>query len=57
MEQYFHYQLNTATLKSRMQKKPSTKKRRSKKTRCFKRGFRGVACVTINLKFAWMEEG
>ncbi len=57
MEQYFHYQLNTATLKSRMQKKPSAKKHRSKKTRCFKRGFRGVACVTIEFKFCLIEEG
>ncbi len=37
MEQYFYYQLNTATLKSRLQKKLLTKKRPFKKTRCFER--------------------
>lgn len=35
MEQYFYYQLNTATLKSRPQKRPSAKKRQPKKTHCF----------------------
>lgn len=35
MEQYFYYQLNTATLKSMLQKKSSATKRQPKKTRCF----------------------
>ncbi|GAA7507734.1 hypothetical protein ckin8_05880 [Helicobacter pylori] len=35
MEQYFYYQINTAALKSRLQKKPSAKKRLFKKTRYF----------------------
>ncbi len=35
MEQYFYYQLNTAVLKSRLQKKSSAKKRPFKKTRYF----------------------
>ncbi|EMG91609.1 hypothetical protein HMPREF1403_00358 [Helicobacter pylori GAM201Ai] len=39
MEQYFYYQLNTAALKSKLQKKLLTKKRLFKKTRYFKRGF------------------
>nr|WP_181224741.1 hypothetical protein [Helicobacter pylori] len=37
MEQYFYYQLNTATLKSKPQKKSSAKKRPFKKTRYFER--------------------
>lgn len=37
MEQYFYYQLNTATLKSKPQKKPSAKKHPFKKTRYFER--------------------
>ncbi len=37
MDQYFYYQLNTATLKYRPQKKLSAKKRPFKKTRYFER--------------------
>lgn len=37
MDQYFYYQLNTATLKYKPQKKPSAKKRQPKKTRYFER--------------------
>ncbi|GAA9267755.1 hypothetical protein TH0156_11410 [Helicobacter pylori] len=37
MEQYFYYQLNTATLKSRPQKRLSAKKHLFKKTRYFER--------------------
>ncbi len=37
MDQYFYYQLNTATLKSRLQKKLLIKKRLFKKTRYFER--------------------
>ncbi|GAA8418483.1 hypothetical protein Hpkin71_08930 [Helicobacter pylori] len=35
MEQYFYYQINTAVLKSRLQKQSSAKKRPFKKTRYF----------------------
>lgn len=37
MEQYFYYQLNTAALKYRLQKKSSAKKHPFKKTRYFER--------------------
>ncbi len=37
MDQYFYYQLNTAALKYRPQKKSSAKKRPFKKTRYFER--------------------
>ncbi|GAA7862141.1 hypothetical protein BB448_02415 [Helicobacter pylori] len=40
MDQYFYYQLNTATLKSKLQKKLSAKKHPFKKTRYFERGFK-----------------
>ncbi len=37
MDQYFYYQLNTAALKYKLQKKSSAKKHPFKKTRCFER--------------------
>lgn len=37
MDQYFYYQLNTAALKSKPQKKSSAKKHPFKKTRYFER--------------------
>ncbi len=37
MDQYFYYQLNTAALKYKPQKKPSAKRCQPKKTRYFER--------------------
>ncbi|EJB90876.1 hypothetical protein HPHPH21_1547 [Helicobacter pylori Hp H-21] len=57
MEQYFYYQLNTAALKSKLQKKPSAKKRPSKKTRYFKRGFKRARLCYNKFKIRLIEEG
>lgn len=57
MEQYFYYQLNTAALKSRLQKKLLTKKRQPKKTRYFKRVFKRPRLCYNKLKICLIEEG
>ncbi|GAA8330568.1 hypothetical protein HpHA55_05660 [Helicobacter pylori] len=57
MEQYFYYQLNTAALKSRPQKKLLTKKRPFKKTRYFKRGFKRSRLCYNKFKICLIEEG
>ncbi|GAA7481379.1 hypothetical protein ckin122_00340 [Helicobacter pylori] len=57
MEQYFYYQINTAALKSRLQKQSSAKKRPFKKTRCFKRGFKRARLCYNKLKIRLIKKG